>query len=201
MWMRTRNRGLAALLPLLVFALTVSAAENPELKSGVFKPTRPAPEFSLRGSDGSELKLSRFRGKVVALGFGYASCPDVCPTTLFYLAQAREKLGAGSKDFQVIYITVDPERDSAERMRKFLAAYDPTFVGGTGAPELLADVRKAYGIQISRQPPVNGNTSVYTIHHSSFVYLIDRGGNLRAMLPFGVSVDDIAHDVKILLGK
>ena len=195
------NRWLAALLPLLVFALTVGAAESPDLKTGVFKPARPAPEFSLRGSDGHELKLSRYRGKVVALGFGYASCPDVCPTTLFYLAQAREKLGAAGKDFQVIYVTVDPERDSAERLRKFLAAYDPTFIGATGAPEQLADVRKAYGIQVSRQPAAGGDPSTYFVHHSSFVYLIDRAGNLRAMMQFGVSVDDLAHDVKSLLSK
>src|SRR6185369_16893001 len=117
---RALNRGLLALLPLLVFALTVGAGETPDLKTGVFKPPRPAPDFSLRGSDGSELKLSRYRGKVVALGFGYASCPDVCPTTLFFLAQAKEKLGASGKDFQVIYVTVDPERDTAERLRKFL---------------------------------------------------------------------------------
>jgi protein SCO1/2 len=195
------NRRLLALLPLLVLALTVGAAETADLKTGVFKPPRPAPDFSLRGSDGSELKLSRYRGKVVALGFGYASCPDVCPTTLFFLAQAKEKLGASGKDFQVIYVTVDPERDSAERLRKFLAAYDPTFVGVTGAPGQLADVRKAYGIQISKQLPMEGNPSVYYVHHSSFVYLIDRGGNLRAMMPFGVSVDDIAHDVKALLSQ
>ena len=195
------SRGLLALLPLLVLALTVGAAETPELKTGVFKPPRPAPDFSLRGSDGSELKLSRYRGKVVALGFGYASCPDVCPTTLFFLAQAKQKLGASGKDFQVIYVTVDPERDSAERLRKFLAAYDPTFVGATGAPGQLADVRKAYGIQISKQLAKEGNPSVYYVHHSSFVYLIDRAGNLRAMMPFGVSVDDIAHDVKALLSQ
>jgi len=193
------NRGLLAFLPLLVIALSAGAAETPDLRTGVFKPPRPAPDFSLRGSDDSELKLSRYRGKVVALGFGYASCPDVCPATLFFLAQAKEKLGAAGKDFQVIYVTVDPERDTPERLRKFLAAYDPTFVGATGAPGQLADMRKAYGIQISRQVPSEGNPSVYYVHHSSFVYLIDRAGNLRAMMPFGVSVDDIAHDVKALL--
>jgi len=195
------NRGLLAFLPLLVLALTAGAAETPDLRTGAFKPPRPAPDFSLRGSDGSPLKLSRYRGKVVALGFGYSSCPDVCPTTLFYLAQAKEKLGADGKDFQVIYVTVDPERDSAERLRKFLAAFDPAFIGATGAPEQLVDVRKAYGIQVSRQPPIGGNPSVYYVHHSSFVYLIDRRGDLRAMIPFGATVEDIAHDVKALLSQ
>ena len=197
---RALHRGLAALLPLLFFALAAGAAESPELRSGVFKPPRPAPDFSLRGSDGALLKLDRYRGKVVALGFGYTTCPDVCPTTLFYLAQAREKLGAAGKDLQVVYVTVDPERDDAERLRKYLASFDPTFVGATGTPDQLADVRKAYGIQISKET-VPGTQSAYLVHHSSFVYLIDRAGNIRALLPFGVSVDDIAHDVKALLSS
>ena len=192
---------LLAVLPLLLFSLTCGAAESPSLRSGVFSPPRVAPDFSLLGSDGSALKLSRYRGKVVALGFGYSFCPDICPTTLMYLAKAKEKLGATGKDFQVIYVTVDPERDSVDRLRNYLAGFDPTFIGATGSSEQLADVRKAYGIQVSKQPPREGNPSVYFVHHSSFVYLIDRGGDLRAMMPYGISVDDIAHDVKALLSK
>jgi protein SCO1/2 len=194
-------RSLLAVLPLLVFSLAAGAAESPSLRSGVFSPPRVAPDFSLRGSDGSALKLSSYRGKVVALGFGYSFCPDICPTTLMFLAKAKEKLGATGKDFQVIYVTVDPERDGVERLRNYLAAFDPTFMGATGSPKELADVRQAYGIQVSKQPPRDGNPSVYFVHHSSFVYLIDRGGNLRAMMPYGISVDDIAHDVKALLNK
>ena len=84
-------------------------------------PPRQAPEFSLQGSDGRELNLSRYRGKVVLLGFGFTSCPSVCPTTLATLAQARRKLGAAAADVQIVYITVDPERDNAERMKEYLA--------------------------------------------------------------------------------
>ena len=193
-------RGFAALVALLVFSFAFGAPE-PALLSGAFDPPRVAPDFSLKGSDGADLKLSRYKGKVVALGFGYSSCPDICPTTLFYLAQAKEKLGAAGKDFQVVYITVDPERDSVERLGKYLASYDKTFVGGTGTPEQLAAVRKDYGIQVSRQPPLAGNPSMYFIHHSSFVYLIDREGKIRAMMPYGMSPDDMAHDAKALLGK
>src|SRR5208337_1389276 len=125
------------------------AAANSELMSGVFDPPRMAPDFSLRGSDGSELKLSRYRGKVVALAFGYTHCPGVCPTTLAFLARARQQLGATDKEFQIVYVTVDPERDDEEHLRKFLASFDPTFVGATGTPRQLADVRKEYGITVS----------------------------------------------------
>src|SRR5215831_8528382 len=102
---------IAVAVVLLSFAI-VCAAGAPELKSGVFDPPRMAPDFSLRGSDGGEVKLMRYRDKVVALGFGYTSCPDVCPTTLAQLAEVRKRLGPLAKEFQVVYVTVDPERDS-----------------------------------------------------------------------------------------
>ena len=194
-------RGISALFLLAAFASVAIATDSSRLKSGVFNPPRPAPEFSLRGSDGAEFKLSRYRGKVVALGFGYTFCPDVCPTTLAELAQARKKLGADAKDFQVVYVTVDPERDSAARLKTYLSAFDESFIGATGTPEQLASVRKAYGISIAKKT-VEGHPSAYLVHHSSFVYFIDREGRLRAMLPFGGrTVDDIAHDIRALLKK
>jgi protein SCO1/2 len=179
-------------------AAAAPAATTTPLRTGTFDPPRVAPDFSLAGSNGAPVKLSAYRGKVVALGFGYTSCPDVCPTTLADLAKARKKLGAAAKDFQVLYVTVDPERDSATLLRDYLAAFDPTFLGATGAPAELAQVRKAYGIQTSRTEP-RGKPPSYFVHHSSYVYLVDRAGTLRAMMPFGVSVDDIAHDVRVLL--
>ena len=188
----------SCLTVLVLFTSAATAATNTALRTGIFDPPRQAPEFSLAGSNGAPVKLSSYRGKVVALGFGYTSCPDVCPTTLADLAKARKKLGGAAKDFQVIYVTVDPERDNAALLREYLAAFDPTFLGATGAPAELAQVRKAYGIQTSRTPP-RGNPPAYFVHHSSYVYLIDRSGRLRAMMPFGVSVDDIVHDAATLL--
>jgi len=194
-------RAIAGLFLLAAFAAAAIGADSAALKAGVFNPPRLAPEFALRGTDGADFKLSRYRGKVVALGFGYTFCPDVCPTTLLELAQARKKLGADARDFQVIYVTVDPERDSAARLKTYLSAFDDSFLGATGTPEQLAHVRKAYGISIAKKT-VDGNPSAYLVHHSSFVYFIDREGRLRAMLPFGGrTVDDIAHDIRTLLKK
>jgi len=187
---------------LLSFGLAAEAGNTPELRAGVFDPPRIAPDFTLKGTDGSDLKLSRYRGKVVALGFGYTHCPGVCPTTLAFLAEARKKLPSARTDFQVVYVTVDPERDTTERLKTFLASFDPTFMGATGTPQQLADVRKAYGITVSDKIFVETMPkSSYFLDHSSFVYLIDRSGQLRAMMPFGVSADDIEHDVKALLSK
>ena len=173
----------------------VHAAENPSLVAGVFTPPRTAPDFSLRGSDGGTLQLSHYRGKVVLLAFGYSSCREVCPVTLAILAHARAKLGGDAADVQVVYITVDPERDDVARMHQFLALFDHSFIGGSGKPAELAAVRKQYGIAATRHDTVDG----YVIAHSSFVYLIDRRGMLRALMPFSHGVDDFVHDLSLLL--
>jgi protein SCO1/2 len=191
------SRALAPLVSLL-FAAAAAAADAPELKAGVFSPPRQAPDFSLDGSDGRALNLRRFKGKVVLLGFGFTWCPSVCPTTLATLAQARRKLGsAAAADVQIVYITVDPERDKAERLKEYLAAFDPTFVGGTGTAERLAVVRKDYGVFAEKK----GQGKDYQVAHSSFTYLIDRSGSLRALMPYGHGPDDYVHDLRILLNE
>ena len=185
-------------LPLLVcmlLPLRMQAAEVDALKAGVFNPAREAPDFAVRGSDGAPLSLSRYRGKVVVLGFGYTSCPNVCPVTLAVLAQAHRKLGPSGTQVQVIYLTVDPERDSAERLKQYLAAFDPTFVGGTGTTAQMAAVRTSYGVTAEKV----GTGSDYAVAHSSFIYLITRDGKLRALMPFGHKAEDYAHDIFMLL--
>jgi protein SCO1/2 len=189
-------RAFVLMLPLLTLGAAAAAADGTSLVAGVFNPARPAPDFSLRGSDGAHLQLRRYRGKVVLLAFGYTSCTEVCPITLGVLAQARKKLAAAADELQVIYITVDPDRDDAPRMQRYLAAFDPSFVGGTGTPPQLAAVRTDYGISVTDKIPIPGG---YALGHSSYVYLIDRGGSLRALMPYGHSADDFAHDVRILL--
>ena len=191
-----RARGLAWLGVLMLLAAPAPAADD-ALRAGAFDPPRAAPEFQLRGSDGTELTLSRYRGKVVIVGFGFSSCPNVCPVTLSTLSQVRKQLGSDAAEVQVVYITVDPERDDAERLRQWLAAFDPSFVGGTGSAEELAAVRKAYGIAASREAVGTD----YGFNHSSFTYLIDRDGNLRALMPYGHPPDDYVHDVRILLKR
>lgn len=189
------KRLLPPILSLLLLAADPADAGDADLRAGAFTPPRPAPAFSLRGSDGAPLDLDRYRGKVVVLAFGFTSCSSVCPVTLATLAQARRKLGADADDFQVVYVTVDPERDDAARMREYLAKFDPSFVGGTGSEEELAAVRNEYGILASKLETGSG----YTVAHASYTYLIDREGRLRALVPYGSSADDYAHDLGILL--
>jgi protein SCO1/2 len=195
MRVRFPQRALATLLPLGVLAAAAGAADEAGLKAGVFSPPRAAPAFILQASDGGELKLERYRGKVVILEFGFTSCPDVCPTTLAALARARKGLGAEGDGLQVVYVTVDPERDDVARLREYLRTFDASFVGGTGSAEQLAAVRREYGIAAERVTSGAG----YSFSHSSYTYLIDREGNLRALMPYGHTADDYVHDVRILL--
>src|SRR5580698_1271361 len=183
------------LMACMLLSLTVHAGETEGLKAGVFNPPREAPDFSVRGSDGTALTLNRYRGKVVVLGFGYTSCPNVCPVTLAVLAQAHRKLGPLGSQVQVIYLTVDPERDNSDRLKQYLAAFDPTFVGGTGSPAQMAAVRMSYGVTAEK----HGTGSDYAVAHSSFIYLITRDGKLRALMPFGHKADDYVHDISLLL--
>jgi protein SCO1/2 len=185
----------AAALALACLAAQAAGASAPALKAGVFDPPRQAPDFSLQGSDGRELKLSHYRGKVVLLAFGFTSCPEVCPTTLATLAQARRALGPAAANVQVVYVTVDPERDVPERMSHYLRGFDATFIGGSGTPEQLSAVRKDFGV--SAEKKVYGSTYSYT--HSSFTYLIDRSGRIRALMPYGHSPRDYANDLTVLL--
>jgi protein SCO1/2 len=179
----------------LLLSMTAKGHDADALKAGVFNPPREAPEFSVRGSGGAPLTLSHYRGKVVVLGFGYTSCPNVCPATLAVLALAHRKLGALGSQVQVIYLTVDPERDSAERLKQYLTAFDPSFVGGTGTPAQMAAVRSSYGVTAEKV----GTGPDYGIAHSSFIYLITREGKLQALMPFGHKAEDYVHDISLLL--
>lgn len=184
----------------LLLALHVAATAAPVLKAGVFEPARAAPEFpaGLIGSDKAELKLERYRGSLVLLVFGFTHCPEVCPTTLASLAEARRQLGDAARAVQVVYVTVDPERDNIECIRSYLGAFDASFVGGTGRPPALEALRKSYGV-IARKLDAAAGTQAYGMNHSTSVFVIDREGRLRAMMPYGHPSADFVHDLRLLL--
>ena len=173
-----------------------SAPAQPVLKAGVLSPVMTAPPLKLQGTDGRPLDLARYQGKVVLLSFGFSNCGEVCPITLATLAAARKKLGDQGAGVQVIYVTVDPERDTAAQMKKYLGAFDPTFVGGVGTRAEIDAAQRSYGISSTKITNPDGS---YTIGHSSSIYMIDRAGGLRAVMPYGHPVDDFVHDLKILL--
>ena len=150
-------------------AMPAGAAPRATLKAGAFDPPAAAPEIALASSHGGTLSLARYRGRVVLLEFGFTNCPQVCPMTLATLAQARRLLGPQAARVQVVFVTVDPARDDAARMRAYLKGFDPSFVGGTGTPAQLAAVRARYGA--TAQKKAVGDS--YTVGHSSSVNLSD----------------------------
>jgi protein SCO1/2 len=189
--------GLAVPIVLTLFfgARAWSKAQS-GFRSGVFDPPREAPDFELDGSTGSKVHLRDYRGRIVVLEFGFTFCQQICPVTLANLVQVHESLGPAAKDVQIVFVTVDPKRDTPEHLREYLTAFDATFVGATAAPSQLDAMRQAYGI-ISHETVSPNNESGF--EHSSFIYLIDRAGMIRSLVPFGKPPDDIVHDIKLLL--
>jgi protein SCO1/2 len=190
-----------ALLALLLFVgaavmlLGRGAPPAPELRAGAYEPAHDAPQFALRGSDGSAVTLARYRGKVVLLTFGFTYCAAVCPTTLATLAQARTGLRGAADAVQVVFVTVDPERDDAAQLRQYLAAFDRSFIGATGGAQALAAARRGYGVTAVKE----GEGPDYAVAHTSSIFLIDRAGQLRAVMPYGHGPADFVHDINYLL--
>jgi len=191
-WLRTLRMALACVL------LTAAWVGAGLFKGAVLTPSKTAADFTLIAQDGTEFRLSRERGKVVALWFGYTFCPDVCPTTLAELIQVRQRLAKDGQRFRIVFVTVDPERDTQSRLQEYARAFGGGFTALTGPPARLAEVRKAYGV-IAEKRVVAGTSATYLIDHSAFVYVVDPAGELRVMFPFGMRIDDMLHDVKALM--
>ncbi|HYP83436.1 SCO family protein [Variovorax sp.] len=156
-----------------------------------------ARDFSLKDADGRQRQLSDFKGKVVVLFFGYAQCPDVCPTTMVEMARVKKELGADGDKLQVVFVTVDPERDTPEVMKAYMAAFDPTFVALIPTPEQLVAAAKDFKVYYKK---VDGKTPTsYSMDHSAAQYVYDPQGRLRLYVRYGSPVPDIVADVRTLL--
>ncbi len=156
-------------------------------------------DFRLTDHNGKERTLADFRGKVVALFFGYTHCPDVCPTTLSDLAGAMKILGPDAGRVQVLFVTVDPKRDTPELLKNYVPAFNPGFLGLYGDAQATAKVTKDFKIYAAERP---GSTpQSYTVDHSAQTLVFDPQGRLRLVLPYGMAADKIAADLKVLLNN
>lgn len=169
-------------------------------------PERPAPDFALQGAGGADWRLSEARGRVVALFFGYTHCPDVCPQTLNRVRQALLQLDDDqAAEVLSVLITVDPERDTAERLERYVTGFGAGFVGLRGSPEAIADVAVGYGVRYEKELPDGADPQAaaenYTVAHSGRVFLIDAAGQLRTSFIGPFLPEEMAQDLRLLLSE
>lgn len=151
--------------------------------------------FSLTDFNGQARTLADFKGQVVMLYFGFVQCPDVCPTALTRAAVVMERLGSQAADLQVIFVTVDPERDTPELLREYMKAFHPAFLGLTGSLEQIAQTAKDFRAFYKKVP----TGSSYTMDHTALSYLFDRQGRIRVVLRHEQTADDYTADIRTLL--
>jgi protein SCO1/2 len=154
-------------------------------------------DFELTDQNGQRRTLADFRGKAVVVFFGYTQCPDVCPTTLAALADAMKKLGADAERVQVLFITVDPERDTADLLGKYVPAFDPRFLGLRGDADATARTAKEFKVIYQKQPGTTPGS--YSMDHSAGTYIYDPQGRLRLYVGNNQGTDVFAHDLRELI--
>jgi protein SCO1/2 len=152
--------------------------------------------FTLTGQDGKPHSLADYQGKAVALFFGYTHCPDICPTTMLEYQQVMKLLGKDADRVQVLFVSIDPQRDTPPVLAGYVPFFDKRFMGLTGSPSQVQAVASQYKIVAQRQARKDGG---YTMDHSAGSYLFDTRGQLRVYVPYGTPSADIAHDLQQLL--
>ncbi|MGW8224714.1 MAG: SCO family protein [Anaerolineales bacterium] len=200
--MKPRNLlifGMAVFAGLITMYLVLGTDREYTFQGSLIEPAVPAPQFELTDMNGNLFQLSQLEDQVVVMFFGYTSCPDVCPVTLTEFLQIRSKLGPAAEQVSFVFVTVDPERDTPERMRKYLTNFDPEIIGLTGERSDLEPVWADYGVYQARaEGSSDGN---YLVDHSSRVYVIDRAGNLRLTYLFGTESELITEDIRHLVSR
>jgi|WetSurSiteA1Bulk_404760.scaffolds.fasta_scaffold22447_2 protein SCO1 len=184
--------GLFILAALVTGAVLISIYSQKEFKGVEISPAPIAPDFSgLITYDGQDVHLEDYEGQIVLLFFGYTNCPDECPATLARLKQVVATLAGKSNDVTVIMVTTDPSRDTPERLKSYLANFNPAFIGVTGQTADLASAWENYGVSVLD----DGTT------HSARVYVIDSTSRLRMTFPAEMSPDDMVSDLLLLMGE
>ncbi len=177
--------------------LAACSEPKPQFKSIDVTGADYARDFQLTDHNGQPRTLKDFRGKLVVVFFGYTQCPDVCPTTLTELAEAKKLLGPEGDKLQGLFVTVDPERDTPEVLKGYMANFDPGFLALRGTPEQLAVVAKEFKMYYKK---VEGQTPAsYTMDHSAASYVYDTQGRLRLYTRYGSGAQALASDLQLLL--
>lgn len=194
-----RALALAAALAVAALMLGSCGKSAPQFRSSDVTGSVYGRDFALTDHTGRARTLADFRGKAVVMFFGYAQCPDVCPTTLGTLVEALRQLGPDAARVQVLFVTVDPERDTRELLAAYVTAFDPSFLALSGDAEATARTAKEFRILYQKQP---GRTpDSYTVDHSAGTFVFDAQGRLRLYVGYGQGPDVFAHDLRLLLSQ
>jgi protein SCO1 len=172
---------------------------RPALASGtLLNPPRPLPTVAFVDHEGKPFDAARLQGRWSLLFFGFTSCPDVCPMTLSMLAQVEKQLAdmPAEQRFQVILVSVDPERDTPEQLAKYVKFFSPSFIGVTAAPDAMQEFARGMGVPVARTPLGEGG---YTVDHSASIFAINPAGELRALFSPPHSPDALARDLRRLV--
>jgi protein SCO1/2 len=154
-------------------------------------------DFALTDHTGKARTLSDFKGKAVAVFFGFTQCPDVCPTTLAEMKEVRSRLGADADRLQVVFITIDPERDTPELLGKYVPAFDPSFIGLYGDADTTARTAKEFKVFFQKSQGTTPGS--YSMDHTAATFIYDPQGRLRLFAKYGMGPDALAQDIKRLL--
>ena len=185
----------AAVLAALLFA--ACAPEKPSFKSIDVTGAEFGRELALTDHTGKPRTLADFKGTVVAVFFGFTRCPDVCPTTLAEMKLVKDRLGADGDKLQVLFVTIDPERDTPELLAKYVPAFDPTFLGLYGNAEATAKTAKEFKVFYQKAP--GSSPDNYSMDHTAATFIYDPQGRLRLFAKHGMGADALAQDIKQLL--
>ena len=187
----------AALLLAAAGLLAGCAPSKPSFNSVDITGASYARDFALTDAAGKKRTLAEFRGKLVAVFFGFAQCPDVCPTTLADFARAKSQLGADGDRLQVIFVTVDPARDTPQVLGAYVPNFDPSFIGLTGTEDEISAAAREFKVFYQKVP---GRTDTsYTIDHTAGSYVFDAQGRIRLFVKHATPVESIVADLKRLL--
>lgn len=157
--------------------------------------------FSFKDQQGKSLSMDSFKGKVVALFFGYTQCPDVCPTTLSEFKQIKDTLADEGNKLQVLFVSVDPKRDTPEVLKAYVSNFDSTFIGYSPAPEDLDQIAKSFKIYYKKVPSSSTDPNAYTVDHSAGTYLFDTQGRIRLFIRYGMPSQALTQDIKSLMAE
>lgn len=165
----------------------------------VVDPPKSIIDFTLETRNAQPVTLSSLRGQWVWLSYGYTHCPDVCPTTLATLKRAKESLGTNAAQVRVVFVSVDPKRDTPDITQQYVEHFGPDFVGLSGSPTAVATAAQSFNVTYEAKE--SDSAAGYLVSHSAFVYLIDPQSRWRISYPFGVSAQEIAADLNYLLSE